>query len=661
MDIDTSLQSALRYQQDGDLQRAENIYKEILNVQPENIAVLCLLGEICYQQRQHDCAIEYLKKALQFDPSNSQAYYNLGIVYHEKEQFQNAIICYQKALQLNPDFVEVYYNIGVAFQDNRQYDEAVNYYQKALQCNPDHEVAYYNLAIIYKQRLQFEDAIACYQKVLQLNPTNADAYMNLGTVLQEQGEIESAIAFYQKAIELNPANADAYANLGTAQQEQGQLQDAEICYRHALQIRPSHSIAYSNLLLSMSYNSYHDALSIFTEHVRFANQIAEPLYPDIPFYLNERIPSRPLKIGYVSPDFKKHSVAYFIEPVLAEHHRDYFRVFCYSDVLIPDELTKRIQQYANTWRNIAGISDSQAAQLIQKDKIDILIDLSGHTSRNRLLLFARKPAPVQLSWIGYPATTGLSTIDYKIVDRYTDPPGMTEHYYTEKLIYLPGSFLCYLPDKDSPEIGELPALKTGHISFGSFNNFTKISPPVLALWTELLKSVPNARLILKTEQFADRTTRERVMNLFADKGIDKNRIELFAFEPTMREHLAMYNRIDIGLDTFPYNGTTTTCEAMWMGVPVITLEGDSYASRVGVSLLSNVGLPELIAETPDGYIAKAVNLANDIEKLKSYRKNLRDMMAHSPLTDAKCLTANLEISYRTIWKTWCECAEGHGL
>ena len=658
MDIDKSFQLALRYQKKGDLQRAENIYKEILNVQPENVTVLYLIGEICYQQKQHDCAIEYLKKALQFDPSNPQIYYNLGIVYHEKEQFQDAIICYQKALQLNPDFAEVYYNIGVAFQDNRQYDEAVDYYQKALKCNPNHEVVYYNLAIIYKQRWQLEDAIACYQKVLQLNPANADAYANLGTVLQKQGKIEGAIAFYQKAIELNPTNADAYANLGTVLQEQGQLQDAEIYYRRALQIRPSHSIAYSNLLLSMSYNSYHDAHKIFAEHVRFAKQIAEPLYPNNPAYLNERIPSRRLKIGYVSPDFRKHSVAYFIEPVLAEHNRDYFKVFCYSDVLIPDEVTKRIQQYADTWRNIAGISDIQAAQLIQKDKIDILIDLSGHTSRNPLLLFARKPAPVQVSWIGYPATTGLSTIDYKIVDRHTDPPGMTEHYYTEKLIYLPDSFLCYLPDKDSPKIGDLPALKTGHISFGSFNNFTKVSPIVLELWTGLLKSVPNARLILKTEIFSDRTTHDRLMNIFTDQGIEEKRIELFSFSPTTKEHLEMYNRIDIGLDTFPYNGTTTTCEAMWMGVPVITLEGNSHASRVGVSILSNVGLPELIAKTPNGYIANAVNLANDLEKLKSLRKTLRDMMTQSLLTNAKCFTANLEISYRKIWKTWCECAKG---
>ena len=299
-----------------------------------------------------------------------------------------------------------------------------------------------------------------------------------------------------------------------------------------------------------------------------------------------------------------------------------------------------------------GMSDEEVAELIRKDKIDILVDFAGHTANNRILLFARKPAPIQVSWIGYLATTGLSTIDYKIVDSYTDPPGKTEQFYTEKLIRLPESFLCYLPDKDSPEVGPLPALSTGHITFGSFNNFAKVTPEVFTLWARILNELPDSRLILKGKSFSDKTTCQYAINMFTERGISAERITLQSWDPSPK-HLESYNQVDIGLDTFPFNGATTTCEAIWMGVPVITLAGTAYHSRVGVSLLSNVGLPELIAKTHDEYIGIAVNLASDIEKLQLLRKSLRDRMSHSPLTDAKRFTANLEMCYHKMWENWC--------
>jgi predicted O-linked N-acetylglucosamine transferase (SPINDLY family) len=314
-----------------------------------------------------------------------------------------------------------------------------------------------------------------------------------------------------------------------------------------------------------------------------------------------------------------------------------------------------MRHYADHWRNISGMSDEKAVESIGEDGIDILVDLAGHTANNRLLLFARKPAPVQVSCIGYLATTGLSAIDYRIADRYTDPPGLTGKYYTEKLVRLPDSFLCYLPDRESPEIGTLPALTAGHISFGSFNKLAKVSPEVISTWSEILKAVPESRLIMKAFSFFDRMTREHTINRFAQNGIGPERIILLSWDPSPK-HLQSYNLVDIGLDTFPFNGAATTCEALWMGVPVITIEGAAYHSRAGISLLSNAGLADFIAKTYDEYIQIAVNAANDIKKLQSLRQRLRDMMAHSPLTDAKRFTANLEKCYRTMWKRWCKSA-----
>ena len=298
------------------------------------------------------------------------------------------------------------------------------------------------------------------------------------------------------------------------------------------------------------------------------------------------------------------------------------------------------------------MSDEQVANLIKSDGVDLLVDLSGLTEHNRWLVFARKAAPVQITWIGYPATTGLSTMDYKIVDSYTDPPGLTDRFYTEKLIRVPGCYLCYLPDRESPEVGPLPALSEGHITFGSFNNFVKLTPDMMGLWSDIVKAIPGSRLVMKAKSLSDKSTYGYVIDTFKQKGIPAERIELLGWEPSSKGHLETFNRIDIALDTFPYHGTTTTCEALWMGVPVITLAGTTHASRVGVSLLSNVGLPELIAATPEEYIAKAVGLARDLEKLQTLRKCLRDMLSRSPLTDAKRFTLNLEEVYRKIWANW---------
>ncbi|MBM4146918.1 MAG: tetratricopeptide repeat protein [Nitrospira sp.] len=679
---------ARKYHQAGDVEQAEFLYREILEIQPNNISVLNSLGNILQAKGNLSESADCYQKAIRLNPNYAGSYYNLGRILQDKGELDNAAECYYKTIESDPDFAGSYNDLGNILRKKEKLDEAVKCFRKAIERAPEFSGAYYNLAQVLSDLKQFDEAISCYQKTLQTDPTNAHAYYNLGNVFYHKGNLNDAIYYYQKALSLktnffeaynalgntfseagrlkeavesytcslqiNPDFIDALCNLGKTLTDQGKLDYAESCYKLALENKQDFAVCYSNLLLVMLYNLRYDPKSIFLEHLNFAKLFEYPLCFTILPHTNDRMLRRRLKIGYISPDFKKHSVARFIEPVLMAHNRKYFEIFCYSLVSAEDEVTERLQGYADHWRTVTEMSDENTAELIRNDSIDILVDLAGHTSGNRLLVFARKPAPVQITWIGYPATTGLSAMDYKIVDSYTDPSGITEEFYTEKLLRMPESFLCYLPDRESPEVGTLPALTSGHITFGSFNNFAKVSPEVIELWTQILKTVSDSRLILKAKGFSDNPTRNYVFDIFAQKGIPAWQISLLPLEPSTRGHLNTYKHIDIGLDTFPYNGTTTTCEALWMGVPVITLAGNTHASRVGMSLLSNVGLPELVAGRPDEYVKIAVDLARDLNRLQSLRERLRDMMAHSPLTDAPRFVSNLENCYCTIWEKWCQ-------
>lgn len=580
-------------------------------------------------------------------------HYNLGVILFNNQQYDEAIVNFQKALELNPNLLHAYNYLGNAFQEKKQFDKSITYYQQAIQINPTDPTAYINLGIVFQNTKQHEKAIKYFEAALQLNPNLYQAYDYMGLSLNIEGNIEKTIGSYQSSLLINPNSEMTLVNLGNLIAKQGKLDEAEKFIKRALQINPNNFITNKIYLFSMLYNPKYDEQAIFSEHLRVAKKFAEPLSVFILPHTNERIAFRKLRIGYVSPNFERHPVAHFIEPVLAAHNRDYFEVFCYSNADLCDDVTERIKTITDQWKDIRIVSDEKAAEVIRRDRIDILIDLAGHTGSSRILLFARKPAPVQVTWIGYPPTTGLSTIDYKIVDNYTDPPGTTERFYSEKLIRLPESFVCYLPDRESPEVGPLPALTTGHITFGSFNNFKKITQQVFELWSKILNSIPGSCLILKNEIFSDKNTCRYAIEMFAQRGIIENRIILQSVDLSPK-HLGSYNLVDIGLDTFPFNGLTTTCEAMWMGVPVITLAGTGYAARAGVSLLSNVGLTDLIAKTSDEYISTAVNLAKDLKRLHSLREHLRDMMICSPLCNAKKFTANLEMWYHKIWETWCK-------
>jgi protein O-GlcNAc transferase len=653
MNIDKTIQSAFEHYTTGRIEEAEALCRKILQKKPKNVDALGMIGMIFYQRKKYDVAISYIQKALQYAPHNFHLHNNLGTAYKAEKKLDEAIASYQKALQFNPQYADAYNNLGTALQEKRLPDDAITFYQKALQLNPRYADAYFNLGTAFRVKGRIEEATACYQKALQLNPDFFEAYNNLGVDFKERGQLHEALTYFQKVLQLSPAFVEAYNNIGSILTDQGKLNDAETYYRRALQMKPDFSICCSNLLLSMNYSSRHDNRTIYLEHLNFAKQFAAPFSFSIPPHTNERIPHRRLKIGYVSPDFRRHSVNYFIEPVLAAHDRGQFEVFCYSDVVSPDEVSHRIQTYPVQWRDIVGMSDEQVFGLVRSDKIDILVDLAGHTGNNRMLLFARKPAPVQVSWLGYPNTTGLSTVDYRIVDNHTDPPGLTDQFYTEKLSRMPECFLCYQPEQNSPEIGPLPSQRKGSITFGSFNIISKITPEAVALWSRILKTAPNSTLLLKARSLFDKGTREYLGGLFMHHGIPEDRLTFLFHTESYQQHLGLYNEIDIGLDTFPYNGTTTTCEALWMGVPVVTLAGDRHASRVGASLLTNTGLPELVSETSDEYLETAAKLAADSKRLQLLRQTLRQRVKNSPLMKAATFTAEIENHYRAMWHTYC--------
>ncbi len=504
-----------------------------------------------------------------------------------------------------------------------------------------------------------DEARSAYRRAIDLDPGLAQAWYNLGRLLQIAGQTAESENCYLTAALRVDASAERqlwlliYNNLGLLLYKQGRPQEAVALYREALAGYAQAADLYSNLLLTMQYAGGYTQAESLAEHLEYARCFEAPLMKEWHAHPNARDPGKRLKIGYVSPDFKAHAVAFFIEPVLAHHDHVRMEVCCYCNHTVSDAVTVRLKSLVEQWHDISAIDDVRLAEQIREDGIDILVDLAGHTAGGRLQTFARKPAPVQVTWLGYPCTTGLAAMDYRITDVHADPAGVSEANYSETLFRLPDTFDCYAPPCDAPEVGVLPAIAQGYVTFGSFNNLAKLSAEVRALWAQVLLAVPGSRLLLKSVPLADTATRQRLIGDFAEYGVGEERLILAVAEATHFSHLNRYHEVDIGLDPFPYNGVTTSFEAMWMGVPVVTLAGSSFISRMGVTMLTNLGMTELIADTPQGYVAIAARLAGDIDRLAALRAGLRDRMANSPLTDARRFTLNLENAYREMWAKWC--------
>ena len=689
--------SAIQHHQAGRLAEAEVGYRDVLAAQPDHADAAFNLGVVLRQLGKIEDAIAAYAQALRIKPDYPESHYNLGNALMARDKVDEAIAAYTQALRIRPDHAQAaanlgiaYSNRGVALMEEGRVDEAAAALGQALALKPDHAEAHYNLGNLRKLQARLDDAVTAYAQALRINPKLIEAHSNLGNTLAELGRYDEALAAhraaiaikpdaaevhynlgnalkeqsrlgdaasaYRHAIGLNPNYADAYANLGIVLMEQGRLDEAAAVYAQATALKPDDAVAFSNRLVSLNYDDRQVPERLFAAHREWDERSGPPA-PRPRAYANDRVPGRRLKIGYVSPDLRAHSVAYFLTPLLENHSKQAVEVYCYAGVLRSDAVTAHLSRLSDHWCSTVAMADDALAERICADGIDILVDLAGHTAHNRLRVFARKPAPVQATWLGYPNTTGLSAIDYRLVDDVTDPSGPSDALASEMLLRLPGGMHCYAGPKDASKPVPPPCLKSGAVTFGSFNNPAKISPATLDVWARLLTQIPGARLLLKGKPFADEAARNYLLAHLGERGVAAERVQLVAWLPNTTSHLALYEQIDIALDPFPYNGTTTTCEALWMGVPVVTLRGERHAARVGASLLGQAGLAELIAGSAEDYVAIASSLAADPERLASLRSSLRRRVMASPLCDGKRFACNMEATYRTMWQRWCAAPE----
>jgi predicted O-linked N-acetylglucosamine transferase (SPINDLY family) len=608
----------------------------------------CNMGHELRMQGRGSEAVACYQRAIALQPDFPEAHFSLGDTLQALGRFAEAAESYRQVLLRQPDLVEAYCNMGNALQGQGKLDEAIASYRSALARRPDAAEAHINLGNALQAQGRLDEAIASYRQALSLKPFLPQAWYNLANALQANSQLEEAVNGFRQALALDPDYVDACGNLATALVVQGQMDEAIACYRQVLRLQPDDANAYSNLLFALQSLDSCSAQDLFQEHLRYAERFEAPLKPGWQPHTNSCEPERRLKVGYVSGDFRQHAVAYFIEPILASHDKSRFELYGYCNNTMHDGYTGRTAAHMDHWLVCNTLSDEQLAQRIRLDAIDILVDLSGHTAHNRLLVFARKPAPVQVTYIGYPGTTGLSSIDYRISDPWQDPVGLTERYHSETLVRIPGG-MAYQPEPDAPEINALPALSSGELVLACLNNLSKVNPAVIALWARILHALPQARLMLGNA--SESGIRVRLTAWFAQAGIGPERLTL---QPrvAMAEYLALHHQIDIALDPFPFNGGTTTMHSLWMGVPVITLAGDHAVSRLSTAHLSRVGLDEFITHSEEEYLQCAVKFANDLPRLNEVRQSLRQRM-NAPECQPAAITRQLEAAYRDMWHTWC--------
>lgn len=628
-----------RYQEKRTNEAVE-IFKLVLAQEHAHARTLNALAVIACEKGEYDEAFAYLDRLLTLHPTFEKGHNTMGMAFLGQGKIEKAFNSFSRAITLNPSFAEGYGNLGDIHLKKRRWDDAIACFRKVVALRPDSAPACYGEGRAHYGKRMYQTAFGCFRKALELKPDFVNAYLAAGNALRNMGQFEDAVAAFQAGLQLEPASTALQSDLALTFLGTGCIDTAIEKFREILKCDPRHRIAHSNLLLAMHYTGACSPAEILAESIKWGEQHAlKRITPRAP------ADDLPIRIGYVSPDFRNHVVTFFFEPLLAAHDRSRFRIYCYSDVVTPDAATQKLKDQADSWLDTADIPDQTLAERISADRIDVLVDLTGHTVNNRLQLFTLKPAPVQVSWLGYPGTTGLTTMDYRISDEVADPTGKTDGFHTETIVRLPDTFLCYYPPGDIPQVSVLPALAGGQVTFGSFNNLSKVSPEVLALWVKLLKRVPRSCLMLKSKYFFDEKTCERYLRFLEDEGIGRHRIRLLRFARSTPDHLACYEGMDVALDTFPYNGTTTTLDALSMGVPVVTLAGSHHAARVGASILSSIGMKELVAGTLEEYLSIAEQLAHDPQRLAGIRLTLRERLLKSPLCDATTFARRMEAAY----------------
>lgn len=671
----------------GRSDEAERAYRRAIELNPALAIAHSNLGALLLLQGRREEAETELQQALVHAPELADAHLNLGNLRRQSGDHAGAEACYRRAIAAAPKHANAYANLGLAQAGQGKSDAALDSYLKAASLDPSLPEIQINIGKLYTGQGRHRDAEACYRRAIELAPDNAELNNNLGVALSAQQRFPEAAAALRRASQIKPDFYQAINNLGAALRNSEQLYESVLCFERVIELQPNHASAHnnrgltlvemgrvaeglesiktamglkanfyrahSNYLLCSNYLPDITPAALRALHETFDAAFRRGRGPDEALPPREAAPDRRLRVGYVSPDFKRHSCAFFIEKVLAHHDKTAVEIFCYADVPFPDAVTARLKSHADHWRDVTRLNLAAFRAQVTEDRIDILVDLAGHTAENRLNALVDRLAPVQVNWLGYPATTGLAAMDYRLTDARADPPGDSDSHCVETLLRLPDTFLCYQPPPEAPAIVPAPNEAGAAFTFGSFNNIAKVTRAVVSAWARILREAPGSRLILKSRSFIEESTRARIAGEFASEGIGPTRLELIGWLNKPGDHLRLYERIDLALDPFPYNGTTTTCEALWMGVPVLTLAGQRHAARVGASLLGGLGLDTYVAPSVDEYVARAVALARAPASLNALRRELRERMAASALCDGPRFARALEAVYRQVWQRWC--------
>jgi predicted O-linked N-acetylglucosamine transferase (SPINDLY family) len=619
-------------------------YQSAVALQPDHVGAIGNLGVALQESAQIDEAVKLLRTAAQLEPATMAHAQNLGIALCRQRNFAEAETVLRGALLLQPDSPEALFNLGNALHGLGRLREAADQYGRALALRPRYADALNNLGNIHKELGEFASAEAAYGAAIEARPDYVTALNNLGCLLRTMGRTAEAESTLRRGLQVNPAHSALNDNLGSVLKDLGALGEAIDCFRKAVELDPGNPATHGNLAYALCFQSL-QADAVREECLRWNDRFAAK-FP-ARSHANDASPSRRLRIGYVSPDFRDHCQSLFTIPLITRHDHAAFEIFCYSSVERPDEFTRRIQGLADHWREVRPLDDEALASVIRDDGIDILVDLTMHMAGGRPLLFARRPAPLQIAWLAYPGTTGMRAIDYRLTDARLDPPGFDGHY-SERSIRLPDSFWCYDPLTDQPQVNALPALERGYVTFGCLNNPCKLTDATLKLWGEVMRAVPDSRLRL----LAPEGRRESLLQRLAAQGVAAARVDFVPYRKRA-EYLRSYHDIDIGLDTFPYNGHTTSLDSLWMGVPTVTRVGETCVGRGGLSQLFQLELLELAADSDSKFVAAATALADDLGSLADLRRNLRSRLEKSPLMDAARFARGIETVYRGLWKTHC--------
>jgi protein O-GlcNAc transferase len=641
----------------GQFDEAVQAFRKAVSLRPQFFPAIYNLADALTQAGQYQQAIEVSRELLGWHPNDVPTLLLLGDAQFNSGQGDAAATTLRHALAIEPKSLKALNSlVGILWHDGKD-QEAINACCRAIDLQPDWAIAHYNLSRCLWRVGRIQEAADAGRRAIHFNPAIPEPHVNLGIILKDQGLLDESAASHRRALAVRPDSPSAHLNLAHTLKDQGLLDEAIAELRKALECDPTCAAAQSDLAFTVLYQSMDDPHAVLHECQEFNRRFAEPFAHEIRPHQNDPNPNRPLRIGYVGADFRNHCQSLFLLPLMVAHDHEQFHLHCYSSVIRPDAMTEMLRRHALTWRHVANVPDERVVEMIRSDAIDVLVDVTMFMAGGRPLLFARKPAPIQVAWLAYPGTTGLAAMDYRLTDPYLDPPGEHDDDYSERSIRLPDTFWVYdprareiaIPSFPALEVNPLPALSAGHVTFGCLNNFCKVTDRALSMWASVMTALPTSRMILMAPTGS---TRDRVLEALSRMGVTPPRIEFVGFQPNA-QYMQTYQRIDLALDTFPYNGHTTSLDSYWMGVPVVTLVGRTAVARAGWCQLNNLALTELAAHSTDEFVRIATELASDLPRLSALRSSLRDRMRKSPLMDAPRFARNVEAAYRKMWQTWC--------